>query len=313
MKTLLRPRTTTQADLDWWLALAPTLTWTFARTYADSAPHSYVVAGKTPNLTREDCVRAAAVIRTFGQPAKYYSMTNIYLNSADGSLKWWSMNKHVSETGLINQATTERVYGVQNAPSTSSTEHSIYDEIATDFDQLRSPADGDAKTGLLEILHDLRHVLGTNPTVLDVGCGTGAVLDLGITEPERYTGVDPSQAMLNELLVKHSREQFAAVIPSRIEDALAHLQGQSFDLVIAAFGSASYFSSDALRQLARMSTGATVLMAYSGDYVPGYYSVPSSGRPESGNLRDLAAVFGVSVRTIGRFDVLSVERGANQS
>ena len=32
----------TQSDLEWWLTLAPKLEWIFARTYAESAPHSYV-------------------------------------------------------------------------------------------------------------------------------------------------------------------------------------------------------------------------------------------------------------------------------
>ena len=41
------------------------------------------------------------------------------------------------------------------------------------------------------------------PSVLDVGCGTGRVLDLGLARPERYAGVDPSGAMLNHLVRKH--------------------------------------------------------------------------------------------------------------
>jgi hypothetical protein len=31
--------------LDWWLARASELEWTFAKTYSDTAPHSYVVEG----------------------------------------------------------------------------------------------------------------------------------------------------------------------------------------------------------------------------------------------------------------------------
>ncbi len=33
----------TRDDLNWWLELAPTLDWTFAKTYAKTAPHDYVV------------------------------------------------------------------------------------------------------------------------------------------------------------------------------------------------------------------------------------------------------------------------------
>ena len=73
-----------QADLDWWVGLAPALEWTFARTYAQTAPHSYVVLGRTAGMTMDDYVRAARVIHTFGRPAKFYGMTSIYLTSPDG-------------------------------------------------------------------------------------------------------------------------------------------------------------------------------------------------------------------------------------
>jgi hypothetical protein len=50
-----------KADLRWWLDLAPTLTWTFAKTYAKSAPHWYVtvLGNKTPGLTLDDCIRTS--------------------------------------------------------------------------------------------------------------------------------------------------------------------------------------------------------------------------------------------------------------
>ena len=130
---------TTDDDLTWWLTLAPTLEWTFARTYAETAPHAYVVLDRTAGMTREEYVRAAHVIHTFGQPAKFYTMTSIYLTSPDGRLKWWTMDRDLNETGLINQATTERLYGAQNAPATRSGIHTPYDAIATRYDEVVTP------------------------------------------------------------------------------------------------------------------------------------------------------------------------------
>ena len=46
----------------------------------------------------------------------------------------------------------------------------------------------------------------------------GRVLDLGLVAPERYAGVDSSQAMLNLLLRKHPKA--AAVYPIDMRDAL---------------------------------------------------------------------------------------------
>ena len=57
------------------------------------------------------------------------------------------------------------------------------------------------------------------PHVLDLGCGTGRVLDLGLVAPERYAGVDSSRAMLNMLIRKHPK--VAAVYPMDVRLALA--------------------------------------------------------------------------------------------
>lgn len=79
------------SDLRCWLDLAPRLEWIFAKTYAETAPHSYVVLGRSPGLTREDYVRAGRVIRTYGEPGKYYRSTNLYLYSEDRQFKYWAM------------------------------------------------------------------------------------------------------------------------------------------------------------------------------------------------------------------------------
>lgn len=205
----------THADLDWWLRLASTLEWTFARTYAESAPHSYVVLGRTPVLTKEDYVRGGRVIHTFGHPAKFYGMTSIYLTRPDGRLKWWTMDRDVADTTLINQATTERRYGVQNAPRTDSGVATAYDSLATTYDVLR-PSSPDLAAALRDAVAQLRG--DYEPAILDVGCGTGRVLDLGLTTQDRYAGVDPSGPMLNQLVRKHPN--VAAVYPMPIEQAV---------------------------------------------------------------------------------------------
>ena len=76
------------------------------------------------------------VIHTFGQPGKFYGMTSIYLTSPDGRVKWWTMDRDVRDTTLINQATTDRLYGVQNAPSTESGIPTAYDGRASAYDEL---------------------------------------------------------------------------------------------------------------------------------------------------------------------------------
>jgi len=215
----------TTEDLRWWLDIAPTLEWTFAKTYATTAPHEYVVLGRGAcPLSRADFVRAAKVIVTFGEPAKFYSMTGIYLTSPDGRVKWWTMDADLKATDLINQATIERVYGPQNAPTTRTTGFTEYDSIATDYDKSRNTAhDADVRHQILN------HFRDRAPRTLDVGCGTGALLDLGVVDPLLYTGIDPSQAMLNVLVRKHPN--VGRLLPMRFQEA--HDLKGNFDLVVA--------------------------------------------------------------------------------
>jgi hypothetical protein len=141
----------------------------------------------------------------------------------------------------------------------------------------------------------------------------GALLDLGITTLDRYTGVDPSGVILHELLMKHNRSRIAGVLVGRIEDHLASLAGQQFDLVIAAFGSASYISPTALEALPLLASKATVLMAYAQNYVPEFHSVPVPTAAEaSAALRRIAALAGTSVRRIGKFDAIVLSGSSNE-
>ena len=91
----------TQRDFDWWLNFAASRKWTFAKTYAETAPHHYIVEGRTSGVTHEDMVRAARVIHTFGQPGKYYSLTKIYLVGPDGRYRWWTEDNHFTDTTLV--------------------------------------------------------------------------------------------------------------------------------------------------------------------------------------------------------------------
>ena len=244
-----------QKDLDWWLDLAAGVEWIFARTYAESAPHSYVVLGRTAGMTRADYIRAGRVIHTFGRPGKFYGMTSIYLTSPDGALKWWTMDADVSETTLINQATTDRLYGVQNAPVTDSAEVTEYDAIATAYDDIQPLADGTAD----HIRAAVASLKGEyTPSILDVGCGTGRVLDIGLSTPDRYAGVDPSQAMLNQLVRKHPG--VAAVYPMTIEQALRDrlfTPGQ-FEIVTVLLSDAEHIGGETFTRLSRIASRGMV-------------------------------------------------------
>ena len=104
----------TQLDLDWWLELAPTLSWTWAKTYEDFAPHWYVVGGRTAGFSRDDSRRVGRIVRTYGEPGKFWRRTNLYLFTEDRARKFWCMFGEVpNPPGVINLAFTDRQYGPQ--------------------------------------------------------------------------------------------------------------------------------------------------------------------------------------------------------
>lgn len=168
----------TRSDLDWWLEFAATRDWTFAKTYAETAPHHYVVEGRTPGVAHDDMVRAARVIHTFGSPGKYYSLTKIYLVSPEGRYRWWTEDNHFTDATLVNRATTELSYGIQNAPATASGIESPYDEVATTWD-VEHPIGPGEPDHVKQLLAGVRGKYP--PHVLDIGCG----------EPRQRAGVEP--------------------------------------------------------------------------------------------------------------------------
>jgi len=254
---------TTRTDLEWWLDLAPTLTWTYAKSMP-YCPHQYIVESRSP-LTREDFVRAGRVIRTFGQPGKFYKHTSIYLTSPDGEWKWWTMDPFMDDTNLVNRATLERTYGPQDAPSTASGVESPYDAFAAEYDaRLLGPEHFQDHLSLRDLILAAAGV--ESPTVVDIGAGTGFGLDLGITRPDRYTAVDPSQGMLNHLVIKHPH--VAGIVPATASAYLDAPRADRPDLVIALGGTGSHLTADEVEALAEVPIRAAVITHFLSDAVP---------------------------------------------
>ena len=295
----------TRDDLEWWLERIHELDWVFAVTYAQGAPHEYVNAGRTPGFTHEDSVRAARVIRTFGQPAKFFNSTRIYLEDGRGWKYWDMADTDVTVSNIINRGRVEHVYGVQNAPRTTSGVASAYDAVATDWD-LSLGATADERADLTELIGSLGRF--KKKRVLDIGCGTGLALDLGITESVRYVGVDPSQGMLNTLVMKYPH--LAGVHAMTFGQALEQrvLGGTKFDLVLALGGAASYLSDAELDGLFRHAAGPVVLSVAGSASAPVVSDLAELKLEQARKgLDSLATAFGGTVRAVGRFSVAVVD------
>lgn len=287
----------TKNDLDWWLELEGELDWQFATTFAESAPHEYVVTGRTSGISAGDLVRAAHVIRTFGEPMKFYKTTRIYLVTGNGWKHWDMQGGTIDDptVGVINRCRVDHVYGIQNMPRTASGVSSPYDGLASTWDRDH----GMSALERAETADVLRATFGdTLWRTLDVGCGTGLALDLGLAEPVRYAGIDPSTAMLNGLVVKHP--VVAGVHPMTYADAERRrvLGGSRFDTVMALGGSASYLTPEDLDRLRSRAKRAVLLMHYAPDAAP---PVADLGRSLAEASLHWATARARAQRRIGRF------------
>lgn len=294
----------TKTDLNWWLDLERELDWQFATTYAEGAPHEYVVGGKTPGLSEGDVARAAHVIRTYGEPMKFFKSTRIYLVTPMGWKHWDMQGAAIEDDSvtIINRGRLEHVYGVQNMPRTKSSVETAYDGLATTWDR-----DHGMTAEVQQATADLiRSTFGDRlGRTLDVGCGTGLPMDLGLVEPVRYVGIDPSTAMLNAFVMKHP--VIAGVHPMTYTEAEQRrvLCGTVYDTVLAIGGSASHLTTDDIERLRSRSKRDLILMHYAPDAVPSNRGVDAKVAEES-----LAMAGSVSVRQlrVGSF-IASVVRG----
>ena len=72
--------------------------WVFAKTYAKTAPHEYVVRKKNRHL-EDEFVYFVKFIRKHGYEEKFWSKTHTYYNV--GEYKYWTMGNPIDETTII--------------------------------------------------------------------------------------------------------------------------------------------------------------------------------------------------------------------
>ena len=155
-----------------------------------------------------------------------------------GDFKYWTMGSPESETILVNKAK------IHNTP---------YDCIAESYDSMCSSHHyAMENTELVKMLPD------KDIPVLDIGCGTGFLLDY--VAYADYVGIDISTRMLSVLLQKH---------PKRLTFNLSYmLLPQKYNqnrVKLALFGVGSYLS---IAEIHRLSKDKHFLMFYMDRYCP---------------------------------------------
>jgi len=90
-------------------ALVAERNWTFAKTYADTWPHDYVVCGKSISPT--DFAEVLALLEQLGSFEEFYSSSTRYLRL--GGLLYWVTaegDPHEDPTAVLNRTFEELSY-----------------------------------------------------------------------------------------------------------------------------------------------------------------------------------------------------------
>jgi hypothetical protein len=80
-------------------------TWTFAKTYAETWPHEYLVRDR---VNEDLFVQLVRHIRAFGYEGKFYHQTYTYFE--EEGLVYWTMGAPIPETTIVNRCTKEQTY-----------------------------------------------------------------------------------------------------------------------------------------------------------------------------------------------------------
>lgn len=216
--------------------------WIFAKTMPQN-PHEYTLRKHWEN--EDDFVEAVELIRQYGYKTKFKGNTYTQFNVLGHF--YWSMGAPVPITILINRACTDK--DIKNP----------YDAISESYDDwFRDPK-------YLQEDRDLANLLSPFISVntLDIGCGTGLLIDLTQVSASNYFGIDPSRGMLARLKTKYPEHR---VSRTKYED----FPFEGFDSIVSLYGSLNYCNPDSVAQIIeQLNTGGKYfLMLLKEDYSP---------------------------------------------
>ena len=210
--------------------------WTFAKTMPEN-PHFYTLRKSWDDDNFfVDCVQ---FIRDFGEIEVFKGRKYICLNL--NGYKYWTMGAPLHQTTLINRCVIHY--------------KTDYDDLAENYDTLFNAVEFIEEDNQLKLF--LKDYLNGN--VLDIGCGTGKLLDL--FHVEQYLGIDICKNMLDI----HKNKFNKPIINTSFE----HFDGFKFDNIISLYGSISYIKNpiDKIKSMLN-DEGKFFLMFYEDDYFP---------------------------------------------
>jgi SAM-dependent methyltransferase len=218
--------------------------WVYAKTMPEN-PHHYTLRRDWSGVPSFDDV--VTFIREYGYGERYAKTKYTYFNA--NGVRYWTMGAPLRSTILINRATVDRP--------------ALYDQLAESYDRLHADPLSVAENAV--VVDRLRYQ--PDEAVLDIGCGTGLLLDELAVPPMNYLGIDPSAKMLARLREKHPE---AKTMQCPLEDFWPPVR---YDLIVGLFGAPNYITASALRRVPSLLTpgGRYFMMFYGEGYAPVTY------------------------------------------
>ncbi len=224
--------------------------WTFAKTMPTS-PHEYVVKTKLSEAEQKEFEHFVLFIRRNGHLKKYKKFNYVHFDIEGWS--YWTMGAPLEITTIINRH-----------------DLGFYDLLAEKYDNLFMDPNSLRENGkILEFIGNYLPKHLDSIELLDIGCGTGLLLDLIPSLAKNYLGVDPSGCMLTEFSKKHPG---ICLIQNTFEEQNFE-KSEKFSLITSLFGSISYINPNSFGKILKLlkPNGKYFLMFYKPRYFPVTY------------------------------------------
>lgn len=211
----------------------------FAKTSKDRNPHWYTL--KDTWESADDFLWCVKRIRSIGKVERFWKLE--YRCFYHNNWKWWTMHSSDEDVILINK----------------TYDWEAFNSIAFEYDNLFSDEQSIEEE---KKVCSLVFPYITDRRVLDIGCGTGMILNHIDIDPDMYLGIDPSWLMIRLAKEKHPDHTFQV---NKLET-----YHKKFDMAVSLFGSMNYVL-PLYYQKVEMLCDHYFLMFYKPDYEPVTY------------------------------------------